>query len=121
MTAEKLQNLTLGTLQRSNPFTTPFTPAEAGHILRLFGNPAAAAKVQLKQFSHEGGDGEIFYHAAIRMKGDAEYPKRFRRVYQAGYIYLGFLMHPPEALAFIKEAQGVGIEVDSFLAYLANE
>lgn len=116
MTVEKIQNLQICTLNMCQPFDVPFNATEAAHIEELLSNPLQGKKVCLTYFSREGFDGETFRYAAFRRKdGTTPKQKGLKRVYEGGFIEMGFLETPRASRDLVNASIAAGITVDSRL------
>jgi hypothetical protein len=118
---EKIQQLSIGTLDPSRPFDKPFTGREAEHILDLLRSPSKGEQVTLRHFSREGFDGETFHYAGIRRK-DNSIPRdpSIKRIYIVGLVHLGFVDHDPEGYEFVEALRDADIEVDEVLLHLVR-
>ncbi len=116
MTVEEIRKLQICTLEMCRPFDTPFNQAEATHIAELLSNPLEGGKVCLTYFSRMGFDGETFRYAAFRRKdGTTPKEKTVKRVYEGGFIKMGFLNTPKASRDFVDAVINAGIAVDSRL------
>lgn len=116
MNIKAIQELSLGTLNMSQPFDKPFTRKEAAHIATILSDPSLRGEVRLQHFSREGFDGETFHYAGIRRKdGSIPGERSIQRVYRGGLVNLGFINPPASSLDFVKAVRDAGIEMDDFL------